>query len=389
MATNTGNYGFRKDDPEDFYDVGVVNDNLDKIDMVLKRIDTEAKNKDGGNADTVDGKYASDLMRYYDLADTPTDVNTVLATGIYRCFNYSNLPDGCLDGQGTLIVINYTAANYEQNSGVAGVSGTMGKEYMWLAQIFYSPHNGVPFYRYVAADSVSDWIRLDNAGMLNGKQASDFVSSFKITNSRDWNTLNENGVYSVKTTEGTNRPVQNHGSLFVDCNVGTPYQMFIPDGENSEIYKRRLNGEWNRINLGCSELGYSKTVRFNISAGNWFRFIHSNGSKSCGGVFSMTIQCSGYASTTVFSASQQYSNVIGTENAIKKITHAAFNGCAGKLRIVNKYNESDHFIDVYISQAAGATGTITVSFFGFGWEMLDSVETANIPDGYTATEIEL
>lgn len=61
MSENTKNYSLRKDAPEDFYDVGVVNANLDKIDTALKSIDTEARNKDGGNADTVGGKQASDF----------------------------------------------------------------------------------------------------------------------------------------------------------------------------------------------------------------------------------------------------------------------------------------------------------------------------------------
>ena len=64
MASNTKNYSFRKDAPEDFYDVGVVNDNLDKIDTALKSIEAEAKNKDGGNADTVDGYHASEFTKY-------------------------------------------------------------------------------------------------------------------------------------------------------------------------------------------------------------------------------------------------------------------------------------------------------------------------------------
>ena len=75
MAANTKNYDLRKDDPEDFYDVGVVNANLDKIDTALKKIETEAKNKDGGNADTVDGKHASDLQNYNNLTNRPNSMS--------------------------------------------------------------------------------------------------------------------------------------------------------------------------------------------------------------------------------------------------------------------------------------------------------------------------
>ncbi len=61
MAESTKNYGLRKDSQEDFYNVDVFNDNFDKIDSELKKVEIEAKNKNGGNADTVDGKHADDF----------------------------------------------------------------------------------------------------------------------------------------------------------------------------------------------------------------------------------------------------------------------------------------------------------------------------------------
>lgn len=43
MSTDTANYGFTKDNEDDFYNVNVVNDNLDKIDLEMKRIEDESK----------------------------------------------------------------------------------------------------------------------------------------------------------------------------------------------------------------------------------------------------------------------------------------------------------------------------------------------------------
>ncbi|GEM_PF-2469275 len=39
MSTDTANYGFKKDNEDEFYNVNVVNDNLDKIDTEMKRIE--------------------------------------------------------------------------------------------------------------------------------------------------------------------------------------------------------------------------------------------------------------------------------------------------------------------------------------------------------------
>ncbi|PJO43928.1 glycine-rich domain-containing protein [Lysinibacillus xylanilyticus] len=43
MSTQTKNYGFTKDNENDFYNVNTVNNNLDKIDTEMKRIEEEAK----------------------------------------------------------------------------------------------------------------------------------------------------------------------------------------------------------------------------------------------------------------------------------------------------------------------------------------------------------
>ena len=60
----------------------------------------------------------------------------------------------------------------------------------------------------------------------------------------DWNTLTENGVYHIKTTAGTNRPVTNWGMLYVEGETSTKFQIFIPDVKNNVIYKRYENAGW-------------------------------------------------------------------------------------------------------------------------------------------------
>lgn len=78
---------------------------------------------------------------------------------------------------------------------------------------------------------------------------SDFTVSRYINSSVDWDTLTQTGIYHIKTTAGSNRPDTNHnGTLYVDNNVGTPYQIFIPDGETRAIYKRSI-GSSNWIDM--------------------------------------------------------------------------------------------------------------------------------------------
>lgn len=71
-----------------------------------------------------------------------------------------------------------------------------------------------------------------------------YVKSQTITSAVDWNTLTENGVYHIKTTEGTNRPVTNWGMLYVEGETSTKFQIFIPDVKNNVIYKRYENAGW-------------------------------------------------------------------------------------------------------------------------------------------------
>ena len=48
---------------------------IEKVVEKIKDVETEAKNKDGGNADTVDGKHASDLQNYNNLTNRPNSMS--------------------------------------------------------------------------------------------------------------------------------------------------------------------------------------------------------------------------------------------------------------------------------------------------------------------------
>ena len=65
----------------------------------------------------------------------------------------------------------------------------------------------------------------------------------EITKATDWNTLTDTGIYHIKTTECTNCPITNHGTLYTNGSITTIFQMFIPD-IGKVIYKRYKSGEW-------------------------------------------------------------------------------------------------------------------------------------------------
>ena len=65
----------------------------------------------------------------------------------------------------------------------------------------------------------------------------------EITKATDWNTLTDTGIYHIKTTECTNCPTTNHGTLYTNGSINTIFQMFIPD-VGKVIYKRYKSGEW-------------------------------------------------------------------------------------------------------------------------------------------------
>lgn len=106
-----------------------------------------AKAKD---ADTVDGLHANDFTKIIDFGDSETDTKTAIGqrgkTAIYRCSNWTNYPAEFVDGQGTLIAINYNG------------SGAAGTDWIWCTQIIVNPRSGNKmFIRYMDAAFVSDW----------------------------------------------------------------------------------------------------------------------------------------------------------------------------------------------------------------------------------------
>ena len=68
----------------------------------------------------------------------------------------------------------------------------------------------------------------------------------------DWNTLTTTGIYHIQcncSLEEHHAPTANHGTLFVDFSIGTPYQIWMPDMESKFAYKRTCSSNtWNNWN---------------------------------------------------------------------------------------------------------------------------------------------
>lgn len=68
-----------------------------------------------------------------------------------------------------------------------------------------------------------------------------------ITTATDFNTLQTTGIYHIAVAGCDNIPIAAWGTLYVDFSVGTPYQIYIPDGSMPVIYKRGYsNSTWTK-----------------------------------------------------------------------------------------------------------------------------------------------
>lgn len=63
-----------------------------------------------------------------------------------------------------------------------------------------------------------------------------------VSGSPNLNDYTTTGVYHIATSTATNAPTTNHATLFVDANVGTPYQIFKPDNVDTTWYTRHRSG---------------------------------------------------------------------------------------------------------------------------------------------------
>lgn len=145
------------------------------------------KINDGGNAAQLDGIDSSGFFRRY-RHPTGTDANTIAITGIHTCIGWKNIPREAtsVDGQGTLIVINYN-----------GFGGTLGVDNIWLKQQFISPHGMGTWTRYAFTTFVGEWVKDVTETMVSSLAHTNFYTYTQNTN---LNTLLAPGCYQLASS---------------------------------------------------------------------------------------------------------------------------------------------------------------------------------------------
>ena len=84
-------------------------------------------------------------------------------------------------------------------------------------------------------------------GTIVTKGSEDYVPQYTISTATDINTVTATGFHHIKTQSCTNVPTTNHALLIVDSTVGTKFQIFIPDNDDTTWYKRHYdstNSKW-------------------------------------------------------------------------------------------------------------------------------------------------
>lgn len=173
MSTETTNLKLKKPSSNDFFNIHDFNDNTDKIDAAIadKADKTDIPTSlpaDGGNADTVGGKYATDFLPAERRLDGVANLDTLIETGFYQG-NFDKCPPGVPDGQGNVIVLNYNGGKNGESSG-------------WTRQLFISAHFADVWRRNAQNSVWGDWGKINdggNAATLNNTGYSNFVKYFQ------------------------------------------------------------------------------------------------------------------------------------------------------------------------------------------------------------------
>lgn len=224
---------------------------------------------DGGNADTLDGKHASDFVPYHSYAPIYTgDILDIPEMGTYSC-----AADGCTNLPSEIAswcyvtAFGFRDAGYKRFICVALNDIAVYPNVIWLA----SESNKT-------SDGKLIWSKANdggNAATLDGKHASDFADNIYKGYPKEGNCNNATaqGVYTV-SNNSTNAPGSDFYTLIVDvAGDGTwIVQNAISAGTESVAYRRtRINGNWgawkNIADGGNAATVNGYTVNANVPAG--------------------------------------------------------------------------------------------------------------------------
>ena len=302
------------------------------------------------NADTVDGKHASDFA---EKSHTHSTISGTLA----------------VSKGGTGATTEIAAL---KNLGILNSAFNMTNN---------KPVGGMAFYESIA-----------DLGFTGAKTMSEVFDAMPRNTSLCFRNVKNNSAYVSDV------PVAYAQIFCIKGAVTENYRYALAFGNNTndhEIYYYSAESDgvkvnWRKINDGGNTSALNRKIKtFTVNLGSWYRLAHSKNS-AANGVFTLSVNSSGNSTSFVFAASQQHTINTGNQYKLNILSKSSFNISVTKLRIVTKYGADDQYIDFYVeSGKADAEGEIDVQFFGRGWEVYDTIETCNVADGYTATETEL
>lgn len=87
-----------------------------------------------------------------------------------------------------------------------------------------------------------------------------------VTTDTNLDNHTKTGYYVVRGRPSTggnaSSPVDKWASVFTDADIGTPFQIAIPDGETSYLYKRALSSStWKKMSAGYADsAGYANSA---------------------------------------------------------------------------------------------------------------------------------
>jgi len=165
------------------------------------------------------------------------------------------------------------------------------------------------------------------------------------------------------------------------CNKTYRTFIYLPSGDNcmfmANIGESSSSVNWRKVNEGIS---VDKRT-FTASAGNWYRIAKgkrcdNKDNTGAGGILTVMVDTFSWRSTTVISFSQN-----GGAGQIKVLTHSSFNGFFDKFRIIRGM-DNFMYMDGYTTYATPEYDvTLTLNISGLGWNICDTIETANSDTG--------
>ena len=429
----------------DYYDIDVFNQNFSKLaddlDRDIKAVETEAKNKDGGNADTVDGKHATDFasFKHFDSIGTMResqyeggfsfsgDYGVISGYSFYGDKKQDIRPDNVVyfDCYMRLYCDNdtwYLATDYYNDDDGKWTHNDVKK--LEFQGHKHKKEDITDFPTTMKADggnadtvggkSADDFATVShthttssitnfptalpanggNADTVGGKSISDLLAKtnrYLAVESTDFNTITDMGVYTIGTEDGTemstgkNQPVGAYqwGTLavFASGSYGLTQVYYTHIGDT---YIRGLYGDvnWNSWKKTGGEADNIIKKNFSTQKECWYRIAETKNSQA-GGIFVISVDDkNSHNAMVVISASQQYASNAYSTQKLQELSYSTLNGCLSAFRIVLDNNNCYLEFKTNNTITNGKTGSIEVQFLGRGWNVLDTVITDN-----TATNV--